>query len=622
MATTVQRRFPIGAEPVAGGVHFRVWAPVRKRVDVVLEEARSVPMEREPGGYFSKVVDFAQAGMQYRFRLDCGDRLFPDPASRFQPEGPHGPSQIVHPSLYCWKDDMWKGLVLEGQVIYETHIGTLTSEGTWTAARQVLPDLAEDGITALEVMPVAEFPGEFGWGYDGTALFAPTHLYGTPEDFRGFVDRAHSLGLGVILDVVYNHLGPDGNYLKEFAPAYFTDRYANEWGEAVNFDGPDSAAVREMFLSNAAYWVQEFHLDGLRLDATQQIFDNGPRHILAEINREARRAAGARSIVIIAENERQDPRVVQAVGTGGYGLDATWNDDFHHSIHVAVTGRTEAYYTDYSGTPQELISLARWGFLYQGQFSIWQRQRRGHPAIGVKGASFLNYIQNHDQVANSAYGSRLHELTSPGRYKAVTALLLLLPGTPLLFQGQEFGASSPFVYFADHQQQLAVLVQQGRAEFLDQFSSIAQSQTEFALGRPQDRRTFEQCKLNYRERKTNAHIVALHRDLLKLRREDPVFSAQRSDWIHGAVLGADAFVLRFLAGGNGDRLLFVNLGRDLLLRPAPEPLLAPTEGARWEVAWSSDDPPYRGSGRPPMRKGGSWNIPGQCAVVMYETSGH
>ena len=637
MPTAVQRRFPIGAEPVAGGVHFRVWAPIRKQVEVVLEGLRAVPLEREPDGYFSTVVDFARPGMQYRFRLDHGDRLFPDPASRFQPEGPHGPSQIVNPFLYRWKDEMWKGRRLEGQVIYETHIGTLTPEGTWTAAREVLPDLAEDGITILEVMPVAEFPGDFGWGYDGTSLFAPTHLYGGPDEFRAFVDRAHSLGLGVILDVVYNHLGPDGNYLKQFSPAYFTDRYANEWGEAINFDGPDSAAVRELFISNAAYWIEEFHLDGLRLDATQQIFDNGPRHLLAEINREARRVAGTRSIVMIAENERQDPRVVQSLDDGGYGLDAIWNDDFHHSAQVAVTGRNEAYYSDYCGTPQELISAAKWGFLYQGQYSIWQRQRRGHPAFGVKAASFVNYIQNHDQIANSAYGLRLHELTTAGRYKAITALLLLMPGTPMLFQGQEYGASAPFLYFAAHQKELAPLVQQGRSDFLDQFPSIVHSHTEFVMGRPHDRETFERCKLNRDERKTHAHMVALHRDLLKLRREDPVFSAQRSDSIHGAVLGPEAFVLRFFAEADGDRLLVVNLGRELLLRPAPEPLLAPAEGAQWEVLWSSDDPRYTKLGdrlRIPeaqeirslspnfFRKAGTWNIPGHCAVVMYERTGY
>ena len=622
MLTIVQRRLPVGAEPVAGGVHFRVWAPRRNQVEVVLEGSPAVLLERECDGYFSAAVEFARPGMQYRFRLDRGDGLFPDPASRFQPQGPHGPSQIVNPLLYRWNDEAWKGVRLEGRVIYEMHIGTFTREGTWDAARELLPGLAENEITLLEIMPVAEFPGSFGWGYDGTALYAPTHLYGTPDDFRAFVDRAHALGLGVILDVVYNHLGPDGNYLKEFSKSYFTNRYLNEWGEAINFDGSDSKPVREFFVSNAAYWIEEFHLDGLRLDATQQIFDNSPENVLAAINREARRAAGRRSIVMIAENETQNPRIAKPVDEGGYGLDAIWNDDFHHTAQVAVTGGTEAYYIDYCGTPQELVSVAKWGFLYQGQYSIWQRKRRGHAALDLKAAAKVNYIQNHDQIANSAYGSRLQELTTPGRYKAVTALLLLMPGTPMLFQGQEYGASTPFLYFADHYKELAALVQQGRAEFLDQFPSIAHSHTEFAMGMPHERETFEKCKLKQEERWVNAHILALHRDLLKLRRDDPVFNTQRSDWIQGAVLGAEAFVLRFFGRSHGDRLLVVNLGRELRLRRAPEPLLAPPEGAQWEVLWSSEDPRYRGSGRPPMRKAGTWNIAAHCAVVMYERSGY
>src|SRR5207237_1966140 len=362
MQTAVQRRFPVGAEPVAGGVNFRVWAPRRKQVELVLEGSHAVALERESDGYFSAFVEFARPGALYRFRLDHGDRLVPDPASRFQPEGPHGPSQIVNPFLYRWKDESWKGARLQGQVVYEMHIGTFTVEGTWTAARELLPKLVESEITLLEIMPVAEFPGHFGWGYDGTAIFAPSHLYGTPDEFRAFVDRAHALGLGVILDIVCNHLGPDGNYLKEFSDTYFTDRYVNEWGEAINFDGRESGPVREFFTSNAAYWIEEFHLDGLRLDATQQIFDNSPRHILADINREARSAAGTRSIVMIAENEPQDPTIAQPVDEGGYGLDAIWNDDFHHSAMVAATGRTAAYYSDYGGTPQELIAAGKWAF--------------------------------------------------------------------------------------------------------------------------------------------------------------------------------------------------------------------------------------------------------------------
>jgi maltooligosyltrehalose trehalohydrolase len=617
VSTTVQRRLPIGAEPAGGGVHFRVWAPDRTSVEVVIENERAFSLVYEDNGYFSAVIESARSGMRYRFRLDHGDRLFPDPASRFQPEGPHGPSQIVSPAGYRWKDDAWPGVLIRNQVIYEMHIGTFTLEGTWNAAREMLPQLAELGITLLEVMPVADFPGNFGWGYDGVDLFAPTRLYGTPDDFRAFVDRAHALGLGVLLDVVYNHLGPDGNYLKEFSPAYFTNRYANEWGDAINFDGEGSEGVREFFVSNAFYWIDEFHLDGLRLDATQQIFDTSPEHILAVINRESRRAAGRRRIILIAENERQLSHMVRSHETGGYGLDALWNDDFHHTARVALTGNTEAYYSDYRGSPQEFISAVKWGFLYQGQYFTWQRQRRGTFALDVPPFAFVTYLQNHDQIANSARGARPVQLSSAGRYRALTALLLLGPNTPMLFQGQEYGASTPFLYFSDHKKNLAALVQQGRAEFLWQFPTIAHSQSEFVMGIPQDRATFDRCKLDPDERDINTDWVALHKDLLKLRREDRVFSAQRSDWIHGAVLGPEAFVLRFLGESDGDRLLIVNLGRNLHFRPAPEPLLAPPPGAQWEVLWSSEDLRYGGSGSPPMRKTGSWNIQAECAVVMW-----
>jgi maltooligosyltrehalose trehalohydrolase len=575
-------------------------------------------LEREENGYFSGFAEFAKEGMTYRFRLDGGDQLFPDPGSRFQPDGPHGASQIVSSKAYQWRDDHWKGIRIEGQVVYEMHIGTFTSEGTWAAACQFMPDLAKTGITLLEVMPVAEFPGRFGWGYDGVDLFAPTHLYGRPDDFRSFVDSAHAAGLGVILDVVYNHFGPDGNYLKEFSEDYFTNRYGNEWGEAINFDGPNSEHVREFFISNVEYWIEDFHLDGLRFDATQQIFDRSREHILTAMTRVARRTAGRRGIVLIAENETQDAKVARDIEHDGYGLDAIWNDDFHHAARVALTGQTEAYYSDYTGTAQEFISLAKWGFLYQGQYYTWQRKNRGSYALDLKPASFVTFIHNHDQVANSAYGSRLHELTAWGQYKAITAFYLLGPNTPMLFQGQEYGASTPFLFFADHKPELADLVQHGRAEFLSQFKSIAAAGTEFAMGAPQGPGTFERCKLDHEERLRNEHFVALHRDLLSLRRQDPVFRAQRADWIHGAVLSPEAFVLRFFGKEHRDRLMIINLGRTIHFQPNPEPLLAPPESGAWQMMWCSEDPKYRGPGCSPVQREEGWYLPGHAAVVMYE----
>jgi maltooligosyltrehalose trehalohydrolase len=497
------------------------------------------------------------------------------------------------------------------------HIGTFTPEGTWAAAAQQLPALADLGVTVLEVMPVAEFPGQFGWGYDGVDLFAPTRLYGRPDDFRAFVDRAHAAGLGVILDVVYNHLGPDGNYLKQFAEGYFTDRYANEWGEAINFDGPDAGPVREFYVANAGYWIDEYHLDGLRLDATQSIHDASPEHVLAAVARRVRAAARGRKTFLVAENEPQEARLARPAERGGYGLDALWNDDFHHSARVVLSGHNEAYYTDYLGTAQEFVSAAKWGYLYQGQRYRWQGKRRGTPALDLPAAAFVTFTQNHDQVANSARGLRPHAVASPGRHRAVTALLLLGPGTPMLFMGQEFDATSPFLFFADHNPELAKLVARGRADFLAQFPSVATPPVRERLPDPADLRTFRSCKLDTSEREKHAAAYALHRDLLRLRREDPVFRGQRRGRLDGAVLGPEAFVLRWFGGEHGDRLLLVNFGRDLDLDPAPEPLLAPPEGKVWEMLWSSEDPRYGGQGTPPPDTEENWRALGNAAVVLH-----
>ena len=616
--TALRRRLPVGAEILPeGGVHFRVWAPRAHAVEAVFEDAGDAAFElkAEGGGYFAGTVATARAGSLYRYRLDRGER-YPDPASRFQPQGPHGPSRVIDPSAFPWTDARWRGVPRRGQVLYEMHVGTFTSEGTWGAAMRELPELARAGITVLEVMPVAEFPGRFGWGYDGVNLFAPTRLYGEPDDFRRFVDRAHGLGLGVILDVVYNHLGPDGNYLPAFADEYFTDRYENEWGEAINFDGPDSGSVREFFLANAGYWVDEFHLDGLRLDATQQIFDASSEHILTAIGRSVRAAGGGRRTLIVAENEPQDVRLVRALEAGGYGLDALWNDDLHHSAMVALTGRREAYYSDHAGTPQEFISAVKRGFLFQGQRYAWQRHRRGTPTDGVPPEAFVTFLQNHDQVANSARGLRCHALTSPGRYRALTALILLGPGTPMLFQGQEFAASAPFLYFADHAPPLANAVREGRAKFLQQFPSMATPEVAACLPDPAAPATFERCKLDLAERERHPEAYALHRDLLRLRREDPVFAAQGANGVDGAVLSAEAFLVRFFGAADDDRLLLVNLGADLGLEHAPEPLLAPPAGARWRLAISTEDPRYGGCGKPPIEHEAAWLLPGHAAVVL------
>ena len=609
-----QRHLPVGAEVLpSGGVSFKVWAPNHRRLQVAVEGGAEVDLKPEGQGYFSGKVSSAAAGDLYRYRLDDKGDLYPDPASRFQPAGPHGPSQIVDPGEFAWTDKDWKGHRIDGMVLYEMHIGTFTQEGTWDAAQIELQEIASIGVNALEIMPIAEFPGAFGWGYDGVYLFAPYHHYGSPRDLRNFVDEAHASGIAVILDVVYNHLGPDGNYLTKYSEDYFTDRYWTEWGRPFNLDGENSGPVREFILANASYWIDEYHMDGLRLDATQNIYDSSPDHIFSGIGGAVRAVAGGRATVVIGENESQDTRLVRPESQGGCGLNALWNDDFHHSAMAGLTGHNEAYYTDYLGSPQEFISAVKWGYLYQGQRYKWQKKRRGSPSLDLRPWTFVIFLQNHDQLANSGRGSRVHQLTSPGKYKAMTALMLLAPNTPMLFQGQEFASSKPFYYFADHVPKLAGDVHQGRREFLRQFRSLATPEAQEDVPDPRDRMLFERSKLDFSERWTHQSIYDLHKDLLRLRCEDPVFRSQGR--VEGAVLSSEAFLLRFFGQGT-DRLLLVNLGLDLHLDPAPEPLLAPPLHEVWSILLSSEDVKYGGMGTPPLDTEENWRIPGHAAVAM------
>ena len=599
-------------------MHFRVWAPASKNVAVVFEKTgRLHSLEPEGNGYFSGSIVEAGAGTLYKFQLDSG--AFPDPASRYQPEGPHGPSQVIDPATYRWCDRDWRGVPREGQVLYEMHVGTFTPEGTWKAAGAQLPELARLGVTVIEMMPVADFAGKCNWGYDGVDMYAPTRVYGEPDDLRAFVDLAHQCGIGVILDVVYNHFGPDGNYFKEFSPDYFNDCHDCEWGDAINYDGPNSGPVRDFVVGNAGYWIDEFHMDGLRLDATQQIYDDSPDHVIRAIGRRVREAAAGRATYIVNENEPQLAMLVEPEEKGGFGLDSLWNDDFHHSAMVALTGRNEAYYTDYLGKPQEFISMAKYGYLYQGQRYKWQKKRRGTPSLRLHPSNFVSFIQNHDQIANTLSGKRVHELASPGTLRATTALMLLGPQTPMLFQGQEFAASSPFLFFSNPRPEFVKEVADGRRTFIAQFpgiGSLGESLREI-LDKPADEQTFLRCKLDLSEREKHAEVYRLHCDLLRLRREDPVLRNPRRGGIDGAVLGEGAFVLRYFGESEGDdRLLVVNFGCDLRLDPAPEPLLAPVAGSMWETRWTSDSPRYGGSGTPPMESEENWHIQGQAAALL------
>ncbi|HWA77299.1 MAG TPA: malto-oligosyltrehalose trehalohydrolase [Polyangiaceae bacterium] len=623
--STLKRRFPIGAEPMAeGGTHFRVWAPARERVSVVERQlaskapGRSALLEREPNGYHSGLVEWLKPGALYGFQLDSDEASYPDPASRFQPEGPHGPSQIVEPHAFRWHDQEFKGFRRGPHAIYECHVGTFTKAGTYCAATEQLSELAELGITLLELMPLGDFPGRFGWGYDGVNLFAPTRLYGTPDELRTLVDRAHALGMCVILDVVYNHVGPIGNYLGQFSRDYVSRRHKSEWGDPINFDGENAGPVREFFVQNARYWIEEFHFDGLRLDATQSIIDCSPEHVIGELTQAARDAGEAlgKQIFVVSENEPQQSSLVRPRAAGGQGNDALWNDDFHHSAHVALTGQREAYYSDYRGTAQELLSGLKWGYLFQGQHYFWQQQCRGEPALDLGASAFVTYLQNHDQVANSATGARAHTLSDAGTLRALTALLLLSPPTPMLFQGQEFAASAPFLFFADLEDpERAKQVNESRAEFLAQFPSIADEQVRARLVDIADPATFERCKLDLAERVTHSAVYTFHRDLLSLRKRDPAFSACDARSMHGAVLGERTLVLRFFCA-QGDRLLICNLADDLDLKPAPEPLLAPPSGCGWAKLLSTDDPRYGGTGAGQVWKDGVWHLPARSTQVL------
>jgi maltooligosyltrehalose trehalohydrolase len=620
-----KRRYPIGAELIGENkTHFRVWAPKAHDVDLVLEESAAKNanrafhlLEPEKDEYFSGVANVG-AGACYRFRVNKAEDFYPDPASRFQPEGPHGSSCVVDPTTFQWTDAQWPGVKLKGQIIYEMHIGTFTKEGTWRAAAEELAELARIGITVIEMMPVADFPGKFGWGYDGVDLFAPTHLYGTPDDLRAFVNRAHSSGLGVILDVVYNHFGPDGNYLGVYSNDYLTREKENDWGDSINFDGPNSGPVREFFTTNGRYWIEEFHFDGFRFDATHSILDNSDEHIVGAIGRAARKAAGSRSIILIAENERQEAKLIRPQSEGGEDLDAVWNDDFHHSAVVALTGKREAYYTDYLGLPQEFISASKYGYLFQGQPYVWQEAPRGTPTLGAPPEAFVAFIENHDQVSNTAGGERLRFQTSPGRYRAMTTLILLGPWTPLLFQGQEFGASTPFMFFTDTgDSAMREAIRKGRFEFLAQFPSLASDEVQKRLPVPSNPKVFADSKLDFSEREKNKQFYDMHIDLLRLRREDSRFREQKLGGVDGAVLGPKSFVLRYFSDGNtDDRLLVVNLGERQVLAPIPEPLLAPPLGLEWETLWSSESARYGGPGVVTVATQDGWTLPAEAAVAL------
>lgn len=608
----MKRKYPIGPEILNSGVSFRVWAPECEKVEVILNEKQTLSLSKEKEGYFSLFTKDASSGTFYQYRLDQS-LLVSDPASKYQPKGILGSSCIVDESQFKWSDQDWKGIEsIKRQVIYELHVGTFTQEGTWQAAMKKLPELAELGITLIEMMPVGEFAGEFGWGYDGIYLFAPYHVYGTPDDLKAFVNQAHLQGIGVILDGVYNHFGPDYELHKKFTPHYFDKHNHTDWGLPLNFG---EKPVREFVISNVLYWIDEFHFDGIRFDAIQNIYDQSSFHIIAEASEAAREKIKNRKLIFIGENETQEIKLIKPLKQGGMELDAVWNDDFHHSARVFLTGRQEAYYRDYKGYLQEFISSLKYGYLYQGQFYPWQKKSRGTASLDIEYDKFVIYLQNHDQVANSTRSLRIHEMASIPLLRIMTTLLLLAPQTPLLFQGQEFGSSNPFYYFADHDFAIDRSVWEGRKQFLSQFQSFKDPETQKYFADPGDKNTFLKCKLNWEEKSQSMHqaLYLFHRDLIKLRREDSVFSCPLK--IDGAILAPGVCLFRYFGKEDDDRLILCNFESDYSMGSIPEPLYAPPSNKKWRLLFSSQNPLYGGFGNPEVKET-EWILAGHTALIL------
>jgi maltooligosyltrehalose trehalohydrolase len=534
-----------GALPEGDGTRFRVWAPQRRRVDVVVNGGRAESthrLERHDDGYHVGLVHGVGPGARYRYRLD-GDGPFPDPASRFQPDGVHGPSEVIDPTTFAWNDGAWRGRPLRELTIYELHVGVFTPAGTFAAATARLQYLRDLGIGAVELMPVADFAGRWNWGYDGVALYAPSRAYGRPDDLRRLVDRAHRLDLSVLLDVVYNHLGPDGSYLRRFSPEYVSTRHSTPWGDALNFDGDGSAPVRAFVTENAAYWVREFHVDGLRLDATHAIVDDSPRHILADVGTAARAAAPGREVTVIAEDNRNFDRLIRPASAGGYALDGEWTDDFHHILRRMLAGDSEGYFADFSGTVDELVTAVRDGWFYRGQFAPHFGSKRGTDPAGIPPQRFVIALQTHDQVGNRAFGGRLHHAIDAAAWRAASTLLLLAPETPLLFMGQEWGATAPFLFFTDHHSQLGRQVTEGRRKEFRTFSAFADPASQRKIPDPQAEETFRRSQLDWNEPADGSHaaLLRLYRDLLALRRD--TLAAFAESTVEVQALGPDSIVV-------------------------------------------------------------------------------
>jgi maltooligosyltrehalose trehalohydrolase len=586
-------------------------APGARRIDIVFDSADgpvAQPLEKEDEHVFAAAVRHLPAGARYRFRLD-GAGPFPDPASRFQPLGAHGPSEVVDPLSFHWSDGAWRGIAPDDLVFYELHVGTFTPAGTFAGVIDRLRYLVDLGVTAVELMPVAEFAGSRNWGYDSAALFAPSHAYGAPDDLRRLVDRAHAAGLAIYLDVVYNHLGPDGAYLAAFWPSFFSPRHKSPWGKGVNLDGPGSDLVRRFLIENALYWLQEFHVDGLRLDATHALADDSDRPFLADLADAVHGLDERWRRLVVAEDERNLDRLVRDAAVGGFGLDGVWADDFHHEVHRQLTGEAGGYYGDYSGSPDDIARTIDDGWFYRGQHSRYFDAARGTDPAGIPAPRFVFCLQNHDQVGNRARGERLNQLAGAGAYRAASALLLVAPETPLLFMGQEWAAATPFQYFTDHREDLGRLVTEGRRKEYGRAEDPAARQE---IPDPQDESTFSRSRLRWDELDEPAHagVLRLYHTLLRLRRDEPALRASGRDRVR-AVERDGAIILARRAGPGLAVLLAVRLaagagslrlGADVLSAIFGDPG-ASGAGACPRVLLTTDDAAFAVDPRPPRLAG-------------------
>ncbi|HEX8141603.1 MAG TPA: malto-oligosyltrehalose trehalohydrolase [Pyrinomonadaceae bacterium] len=596
-----------GARPLSdGSTRFRVWAPLVNRlaVKIIGDRPQTIEMERGPGDVYEAVAADTGAGADYFYVIN-GEKERPDPVSRWQPAGVHGPSRVCDPEEFAWTDSAWTGLALKDFLIYELHTGTFTPEGTFEAATGKLAHLKRLGVTAIELMPVAQFPGGRNWGYDGAFLYAPQSTYGGPAGLKRLIDACHAEGLAVVLDVVYNHLGPEGNYLGEYAPIY-SENYTTPWGAALNFDGEQSDGVRRFFIDNALYWLSEYHIDALRLDAIHRIIDIGPRHLLQELAAEFRSEAGrlGRRAWTIAESDLNDVRVIRPARECGYGLDAQWSDDFHHALHALVTGTELGYFADF-GRMADLAKALSEGFVYDGRLSPFRKKSHGNSSVERPGEQFVVFIQNHDQIANAYWGDRLASLVSLEQQKLAASILLCAPNVPMLFMGQEWGEVAPFLYFTSHTDEaLGRAVREGRKA---EYSSYAREvgETVSALGGfadPQAAETFEHSKLSWQrlEQSPHAQVFKFYRDLIAHRKQHPCLSDcdkertkitfdEERRWM----------VLERGAGAQSRAMLVANLSNDAQAIRLPKTL----DGA-WRLALWSGAEQYGGeasSTPPPTR---------------------